>query len=40
MMIIFNVVLWFYMSEVKDEMEDAGESIKRGANRTQNGRRC
>ncbi|HEU4822939.1 MAG TPA: hypothetical protein VFS97_05895 [Nitrososphaeraceae archaeon] len=31
MMIIFNVVLWFYMSEVKDEIEDAGESMKRGA---------
>jgi hypothetical protein len=31
MMIIFNVVLRFYMSEVKDEIEDAGKSMKRGA---------
>jgi len=30
-MIIFNVVLWFYMSKVKDEIEDAGKSMKRGA---------
>jgi hypothetical protein len=31
MMIISNVVLWYYMSEIKDEIEDAGESMKRGA---------
>jgi hypothetical protein len=30
------------MSEIKDGLEDAGESMKRGykENRTQNGRRC
>ena len=34
MVIIFNVVLWFYMSEVKDDLEDAGESMKRGVKKT------
>jgi len=33
-MIISNVVLWFYMSGVKNDLEDAGESMKRGANKT------
>lgn len=34
MMIISNVVLWYYMSEVKDDLEDAGESVKRGIKKT------
>jgi hypothetical protein len=34
MMIISNVVLWYYMSEIKDDLEDAGESMKRGIKKT------
>jgi hypothetical protein len=34
MMIISNVVLWYYMSEIKDDVEDAGESMKRGIKKT------
>jgi hypothetical protein len=34
MMIISNVVLWYCMSEVKDDLEDAGESMKRGIKKT------
>jgi hypothetical protein len=34
MMIISNVVLWFLMSEVKDDLENTGEGMKRGAKKT------
>jgi hypothetical protein len=34
MMIISNVVLWFSMSEVKDDLENTGEGMKRGAKKT------
>ena len=33
-MTISNVVLWYYMSEIKDDVEDAGESMKRGIKKT------
>jgi hypothetical protein len=36
MMIISDAVLWYCISETKDDLEDAGESMKKGIKKTGN----